>query len=297
MGPVTDIWVNLFTPPALRHLYYENPELTDVVEWFAMHERVRGHEPDEFVQILDASGIDRIVVPSFKMWSYRDHYWMWQLSTDDVHEVISRYPDRMFGMEGIDPRDGLPGLQRLERAVKEFGFIGAHYHSHGFGIAIDDPRMFPYYAKCAELDIPIVVQIGHSAEKMPSATGRPILIDNIALHFPELRFVAAHTGWPWTEELVAMAWKHENVFVGTTAHAPKYWDPGLVSFINGRGRGKVAFGTDFPVVTHADAVEQVKALELKDKAYDQLMSGAAESIFRFAEKGLGVPRGDAAVAQ
>jgi predicted TIM-barrel fold metal-dependent hydrolase len=254
LGPVTDIWVNLFTPKALHDLYFTNPELTAVVEWWGMHDRVRGHEPAEFVEILDQAGVDRVLIPAFKMWSYRDHHWMWNLSTEEIHDVIAPYPDRMFGMEGIDPREGLSGLRRLERAVTEFGFVAAHYHSHGFNIAINDARMYPYYAKCAELDVPIVVQIGHSAEQMPSSTARPILIDEIALHFPELRFVASHTGWPWTEELIAMAWKHPNVFIGASAHAPKYWDEKLVSFINSRGRGKALFGTDFPVLTPGDAV-------------------------------------------
>lgn len=283
MAGVVDYWVNLFTPKHLHDLYYTNPELTDVVEFLSLHERVKGHEPDEFLAIMDKSGVDKVLIPSFKMWSFRDQYWMWHKTTEEVNEIISKYPGRMYGLEGINPRLGLKGLQTLERAVKEFGFVGAHYHSHGFDIAVDDPRMWPYYGKCAELDVPIVMQIGHSAEKMPSATGQPIRLDRIAMHFPELKIVAAHTGWPWTEELIAMAWKHPNVFIGTTAHAPKYWDDSLVKFINGRGRGKVLFGTDFPVIDHATALAQVDQLGLKDVAKELLLSGAADKVFRLGD--------------
>lgn len=281
MPGVIDYWVNLFTPKHLHELYFTNPELTDVVEFLNLHERVKGHEPEEFVEILDASNVEKIIIPSFKMWSYRDQYWMWRKTTEAVDELTSQYPDRMYGLEGIDPRLGLPGLKALERAVTDFGFVGAHYHSHGFDIAVDDPRMWPYYAKCAELDVPVVMQIGHSAEKMPSETGRPIRLDRIAIHFPELKIVAAHTGWPWTEELIAMAWKHENVYVGTTAHAPKYWDETLVRFMGGRGRGKVLFGTDFPVVDHATALGQIDELGLKDTVKEQLLHRTARKVFGF----------------
>ena len=87
---------------------------------------------------------------------------------------------------------------------------------------------WPFYTKCAELDVPVVFQVGHSAEFMPSACGKPILLDDIAIWFPELKLVGGHTGWPWTEELISMAWKHPNVYIACSGHAPKYWDPKLV---------------------------------------------------------------------
>ena len=88
------------------------------------------------------------------------------------------------------------------------------------------------------------MQIGHSLEIMPSEPGRPVYIDEVALDFPKLKFVASHTGWPWCEELVAMAWKHENVYIDISAHRPRYLDPSLVIFMNTRGRDNVLFGTN-----------------------------------------------------
>lgn len=147
---------------------------------------------------------------------------------------------------------------------------------------VDHRRYYPFYAKCVELDVPVVMQIGHSAEAMPSETGRPILLDNIALDFPELRIVAAHTGWPWVEELIAMAWKHPNIFIATTAHAPRYWKPELVSFLNTRrGMGKVMYGSDFPVLAWPDSLSQIKQLNLRPEAESQLLEGAARTAFRF----------------
>ena len=99
----------------------------------------------------------------------------------------------------------------------------------------------------------------------------PILVDDIALYFPELKFVASHTGWPWCEELIALAWKHSNVFIGTCAHKPKYWDPKLVQFINSRGRGKVMWGTDYPILMPQECIDQIDELGLKPEAREQLL--------------------------
>ena len=158
--------------------------------------------------------------------------------------------------------------------------MGAHLHPYGFGIPLNDRRLYPFYAKCVELGVPVVIQVGHSAERMPSSMGRPLLLDDMALDFPELVLVGAHTGWPWTEELIALAWKHRNVYVGTSAHHPKYWEQTLVNFANTRGRGKVLFGTDYPVMDHGDALATIAGLGLKDKAKDLLIGGAARSIFK-----------------
>ena len=82
------------------------------------------------------------------------------------------------------------------------------------------------------------------------------------------------------KELIALAWKHPNLYIGCGAHAPKYWDPALVQFLNSRGKGKVLWGSDFPVVRHADSLGQVARIELKPEARFQLMRGAAEKVFK-----------------
>jgi predicted TIM-barrel fold metal-dependent hydrolase len=205
----------------------------------------------------------------------------WAFEPDEIHAIIRDHPDRLHGLFGINPYHRMDGVRALERAVRELKFVGAHLHTYGFELPVDHRRYYPFYAKCVELDVPVVMQIGHSAEAMPSETGRPILLDNIALDFPELRVVAAHTGWPWVEELIAMSWKHPNIFIATTAHAPRYWKPELVSYLNTRrGIGKVMYGSDFPVLAWPDSLEQISQLKLRPEAEHQLLEGAARSAFK-----------------
>jgi len=131
-------------------------------------------------------------------------------------------------------------------------------------------------------EVPVVMQVGHSAERMPSEMGRPIHVDDIALDFPDLTIVGAHTGWPWVEEMIALAWKHRNVYIGTSAHHPKYLDRSLVAFANSRGKGKVMWGTDYPVMDYRDALTAIDGLGLKDDAKALFVGDAARSVFKLA---------------
>jgi uncharacterized protein len=279
MGAI-DYWCNTFTPEAIDRYWRQAPEIAEVVAWWHMEERLVGRTPPEFVAHLDGAGVDHVLVPAVKMRSFRTGQLIWDIPEDEVAAMVRCAPGRVSGMVGIDPTTGMAGVRRLEEWVRDHRFVGAHLHPYGHGLPINHRRYYPFYAKCVELDVPVVMQVGHSAELMPSELGRPIHLDDIALDFPELRVVAAHTGWPWVEELLALAWKHRNVFVGTSAHHPRYWDPALVRFANGRGKGKVLFGTDFPVLDHPDALAAVDGLGLKDDARELLVGGAARTVFR-----------------
>ncbi len=274
-----DYWCNLFTPEATRRLK-EWPEMVYAFEYFGRPQNVaRGFTPAEFVEMMDEAGIEKALIPSSKMRKYRGEPGFY-VSVEEVAEVVQQFPDRFAGLAGVDPFARMEGVREVERAVKEHGFVGAWYHPYGFGISLSHKLVYPFYAKCVELDVPIVVQTGHSAEMMPSEMGRPLLLDEVALDFPELKIVAGHMGWPWVEELIALAWKHPNLYIGTTAHSPKYWDPSMVRFINSRGRNKVLFGSDFPVLYHKETRDQIEALGLREEAKQKLLRDNAVKVFR-----------------
>lgn len=280
MGAV-DYWCNLFTAEALDAYWRTPDEIASVIKWWGMENRLVARTVPEMVSHMDASGMDSVLVPSAKMASYQTQQLIWDVSEAEVDAVASEAPGRIYGLFGINPREGMTGVRRLEEHVKRGDgvWVGAHLHTYGFGIQVNDRRYYPFYAKCCELGVPVVMQVGHSAERMPSAMARPVLVDDIALDFPELTIVGAHTGWPWVEELTALAWKHRNVYIGTSAHHPRYWDPALVKFANTRGRGKVLFGTDWPVVDFPDGLAAIEQLGLRDDAKQLLVGDVAREIF------------------
>ncbi|GBC76807.1 hypothetical protein HRbin08_00275 [bacterium HR08] len=284
MKGAIDVWCNPFTPSGIKHLFLDNEEVYFMmgIQW-GRAENMKGYEPREFIAMMDRLGIEKVCVPALKQAFYRKNKMGADFAYEEIAELVRAYPDRIVGLAGINPFERMAGVRRLEQAVREYGFRGAHIHPYGFGLPLNAAEWYPFYAKCAELDIPIVIQTGHSAEFMPSACGRPILLDDVALYFPELRLIAAHTGWPWVEELIALAWKHPNVYIAVSGHAPKYWDKSLVHFLNSRGIGKVMWGTDYPLILHEESLTQIEQLGLKPEAKRALLRETAVKVFKFEE--------------
>ncbi|MCS6817405.1 MAG: amidohydrolase family protein [Blastocatellia bacterium] len=284
MKGAIDVWCNPFTPSGIKHLFLDNEEVYFMmgIQW-GRAANMKGYEPREFIAMMDRLGIEKVCVPALKQAFYRKNKMGADFSYEEIAELVRAYPGRIVGLAGINPFERMAGVRRLEYAVREYGFRGAHIHPYGFGLPLNAAEWYPFYAKCAELDIPIVIQTGHSAEFMPSACGRPILLDDVALYFPELRLVAAHTGWPWVEELIALAWKHPNVYIAVSGHAPRYWDKSLVHFLNSRGIGKVMWGTDYPLILHEESLTQIEQLGLKPEAKQALLRDTAVKVFKFEE--------------
>ena len=109
---------------------------------------------------------------------------------------------------------------------------------------------------------------------------RRILLDGIACDFPELKLIGIHVGIPWTDEMIAMAWKHENVYIGSDAHSPKYWPEAFVKYIDSYGQDKVMFGTDFPVLGFKRTMDEVLALKLRPDPLRKFLRDNALRVYK-----------------
>ncbi len=203
------------------------------------------------------------------------------------YEVVARacakYPQRFKGLAGIDPFTGMKGVKEFESAVRNDGFIGAHLYPHWFELAPDQARYYPFYAKCVELDVPIQMQVGQSMIYAPDfpcrSVGRPITLDSVACDFQELKLIGIHVGIPWTDEMIAMAWKHRNVYIGCDAHRPKYWPESFSKYINSFGQDKVIFGTDFPVLPFRRTIDDIDEIGFKPEVRRKLLRDNALRIY------------------
>ncbi len=272
-----DYWCNLFTPEGLRRLYVEPPEFAWPAKAWSMSGRLAGRSVAQFLAMMDANGFASVGIPATKVYNWSQRHLIWDLSVADIAPIVDAHPDRFFGLYGIDPGTRMAGVRELASAVREHNIAAAVMHPHGFGLRPDAAEWFPFYAKCAELEIPVFSLVGHAAEEMPSEPGRPLHLERVALYFPELKIVGV-SGWPWVEEMISMAWKFRNVYFGTSQYGPKHWTPELKAFINGRGRGKVLFGTGFPVLDHAEALREVRELGFSAGAEEALLEGTARTV-------------------
>ncbi len=290
-----DIVCNLFTE---REVRLGQTGLDDTFKaQIRMPEAIRGGVPIEgYLAKMDRAGIARSLLIAVRAGdlNVRESF---EIPYSRVAEVCAAHPDRFSGLAGVDPFRGMQGLRDLESAVCDYGFVGAHLYPHWFGLAPDHAKYYPYYAKCCELDIPIMMQVGHSLiysrnRRLPSV-GRPICLDRVAIDFPELRLLGIHIGVPWTQEMISMAWKHENVFIGVDAYAPKHWPPEIVHYLDTYGRHKVLFGTDWPVIDPERAVAEIDALGLRPDSRRALMRENALRVFRLPESPPAVSAGAA----
>lgn len=266
-----------YTPEGMKK-FWSSPEMKEMVDRVLGGHTPQGVLPEQFIAQMDEAGFEKVFIVAVKMGSYKGLWLSNDFSNKEVYEMIKDYPDRLLGMAGYDPYNIMESLREIEIAVKEYGFKGVYAHTLGWDIRPDDRRMYPCYAKCIELGIPFSMQIGHSLELMPSEAGRPIYIDKVALDFPELTFIASHTGWPWCEELIAMASKHRNVYIDISAHLPRFLDPSLVQFMNTRGQNKVLFGTN------AFGLKRCKqdflGLSLKEETRRKVLRDNAIKVFK-----------------
>jgi predicted TIM-barrel fold metal-dependent hydrolase len=227
---------------------------------------------------LDAAGYDITVLACLKMWSYRYHH---RLIIDQPEEVVAeavrQRPDRFIGAAGYNPFRIEESLRTLDTAVHEWGFRYAYFHPITFGVAPNDARCYPLYAKCNELGIPVGLQVGHSAEVLPSDIGRPYLVDQVAIDFPNLHINLSHTGWPWTAEFCSMIWRHPNVYGDISAYFPSSLDLELIKFMDSsRGRNKIMYGTNgFDLPRYKQDFE---SLPISDKTRERVLRSNAEAF-------------------
>ncbi|MBY8856761.1 amidohydrolase family protein [Nocardia sp. CA2R105] len=203
------------------------------------------------------------------------------ISNDEVAEWVSAHPDRFAGLAAVDLTQPMHAVRELRRAISELGFKGLRVVPWLWEAAPTDRRYYPLYATCVELGVPFCTQVGHTGPLRPSETGRPIpYIDQVALDFPELTIVAGHIGYPWTEEMIAVARKHENVYIDTSAYTSRRIPNELVSYMKTRsGSRKVLFGTNYPMITPTAALNELDELGLDEIACEQYLHSNATRVF------------------
>jgi predicted TIM-barrel fold metal-dependent hydrolase len=228
----------------------------------------------DLVKAMDETGYEKVCICAVKMWSLKSRKFVWNFSVDQVQKIVERSNGRVIGAAGYDPFEIEESLREIERAVKEYEFRFVYFHTMSFGLPPNDKRFYPLYAKCNELGIPVSVQVGHSAEPMPTMLGNPMLMDEVAITFPNLKINLSHSGWPWFREWCDLVWKHPNVYGDISAYMPKSLEPYQIKFMfSGRGKNKVMWGTNGmglirgkKELMEMDAKEDVKKNILRDNA-------------------------------
>lgn len=269
---VIDVWMQ---HPTLRLLEHEM--FASLRRWTGAEVPAEQPEIAVTVRAMDASKVDFGLLSAWTA-----PYQPPLISNEQVAGWVAEYPRRFAGLAAVDLNRPMEAVRELRRCVEQLGFKGLRVVPWLWEAAPTDRRYYPLYATCVELGVPFFTQVGHTGPLRPSETGRPIpYIDQVALDFPELVIVGGHIGYPWTDEMIAVCRKHENVFIDTSAYTPRRFPPELVRYMGGRGgRRKVLFGTNFPMLDHRQALDGLSDLALDDEARELFLHGNAERLLK-----------------
>lgn len=228
------------------------------------------------IAAMDAAGVERGLLTAWH--SPKDGA---MISNDEVAAWVAAHPTRLSGVAAVDLDRPMEAVRELRRCVRELGFVALRMLPWLWEVPPTDRRFYPLYAACVELGVPFCTQVGHTGPLRPSEPGRPIpYIDQIAIDFPELTVVCGHVGYPWTEEMVAVARKHERVHIDTSAYTTRRLPAELVSYLRtDSGSRKVMFGSNWPMIAPANALEGLDSLELDDRRRERYLHENAARVF------------------
>lgn len=246
---------------------------------YASIEEMKSETVEDVIKSMDEGGVNKAVLQA--EWGFGDY----SKQNDAVYRMAQQHPDRFpayYLCINLWEDDDM--VKVIEREVKERGFSGVNTQTFSNRMYANDKRMYPIYARCQELGIPVTFHssINFSVDRTIDFS-RPIYIDEVACDFPNLIIVANHGGWPWVAEMVAIAWKHPNVYIEIGAVSPKYigkagtgWEP-LMVYGNSLLQDQVLFATD-KMLPPKRCVDELKELPLKEEVKEKWLGGNAARI-------------------
>jgi len=210
---------------------------------------------EHYVGALD--GVDRAVVLAFDAPAAG-----FVVPNDYVAEYVARDPARLVGFGSVDPSSPT-ALDELERMKADLGLVGCKLGPIYQGVDPLGPEFLRVCEALERLELPLLIHQGTTFARSGSLLwARPILLDEIALRFPELRIVIAHLGHPWFEEAIAVVRRHPNVYADVSALVSRRWllYNALVQAVEYRVDHKLLFGTDFPFFTARETIDGLRSV-------------------------------------
>ncbi|GAA2684264.1 amidohydrolase family protein [Actinoplanes palleronii] len=202
-----------------------------------------------------------------------------RIANEEIASSCADHPDVLIPFASIDPHKGKAGVREAHRLVDDYGVRGFKFHPSIQGFAPDDRLAYPLYEAIEELG---AVALFHTGQTGIGARVRggggirlkysnPMLVDDVAVDFPDLRIILAHPSFPWQDEALAVATHKEHVYIDLSGWSPKYFPPQLVRYANSLLQDKVLFGSDYPVITPDRWLADFAQLEIKDAVREKIL--------------------------
>ena len=197
-----------------------------------------------------------------------------------VAQACRDHPRTFIGFGSVDPLKGALAVEELN-TISELGLKGVKLHPSLQAFAPDDEKHWPLYERCEELGLAVLFHTGTSGigAGQPGGQGirldyaRPIRLDAVAASFPSLNIIAAHFGYPWHLELLAMALHKTNLYIDISGWAPRYIPAEVIRDLKGRLQNQFVFGSDYPFIQPKRCLDELQELGIGDEALQKVLVG------------------------
>jgi predicted TIM-barrel fold metal-dependent hydrolase len=213
------------------------------------------------------------------------------LSNEAVVELARAHPDVIIPFASLDPTRGPDAVRQAKRLVAEGVIRGLKLHPPVQQFAANDRVAYGLYEVFAEAKLPVLFHTGHSGigTGMPGGGGirlkygHPMLIDDVAVDFPDLPIILAHPSFPWQDEAISVCLHKPTVYIDLSGWSPKYFSPTLVQYANTLLKHKVLFGTDYPLLTPDRWLADFAKIAIKDEVRPLILKENAVRLFGLAK--------------
>lgn len=243
-----------------------------------------GYMFKDLPEVDGAVPFDDFMISEMDRWGVEAGLLPVTFADDDLgRDAVLKHPGRLHGSFAVDPTNGMDDVRALTRAVAELGVRAAACFPCGTNpqIAIDDALMYPLYAACVELDIPIFLNTGVPGPRFPMAPQHVERLDEVCYDFPDLVIVSRHGGEPWTELMVKLMLKWPGLHYSTSAFAPKHYPKAIVDYANSRGAEKVMYAGYFPMGLSLQRIfAELPNVPLKDDRWAPFLRDNARRVLK-----------------
>jgi predicted TIM-barrel fold metal-dependent hydrolase len=209
-----------------------------------------------------------------------------RISNEEIAGFARDNADIMIPFASIDPHKGKFGALEARRLIEEFGVKGFKFHPPLQNFNPSDRMAYPLYEVINHYKLPAIFHTGHSGlgtgmrggGGVRLKFGQPIMVDDVAVDFPDIKIILAHPSWPWTDESLSMALHKENVFIDLSGWSPKYFPKQIITYGNTQLRHKMLFGSDFPLITPDQWIGAAKEAGFRDDVMPKILKSNAASL-------------------
>jgi predicted TIM-barrel fold metal-dependent hydrolase len=209
-----------------------------------------------------------------------------RVSNYEIADIAAEHNDIVIPFASIDPRKGKLGAREARDLVENHGVKGFKFHGIVQDIHPADRVAWPIYDVIAEHKLPAIFHTGHSGMGtgmrggggVKLKWGEPMLIDEVAADFPDIKFILAHPSWPWTDQSLSMALHKDNVFIDLSGWSPKYFPKQIIQYANTQLKHKMMFGSDFPLIRPDKWIAAAQEAGFKDEVMPLILKDNAAKV-------------------